>query len=82
MAEFKIIEDTIENKTVDYIQKHLEPPNFLKVPFWVYECMKREMVKLTTKYIRLDYQKEVVTYRGLVICPTISIKFIDEIEVF
>ena len=82
MGEFILIENIIEDKTVNYIKKHLESPNFLKVPLWVYENMKIERVKLTTKNIRIDYQKELVTYRGLVICPTISIEYIDEIEVF
>ena len=82
MNEFEVIENTIQNKIVSYIEKYLQSPNFLKVPYWVYESMKKKFAMLMTRNIRIDYQREVVTYKGLVICPTISIEMLDEIEVF
>lgn len=80
--EYEILENTINNKIYDYINKYMQNPNYIKVPLWIYECMKVTMRKMQTNYIRIDYTDELIKYRGLIICPTISIEKPDEIEVF
>lgn len=80
--EYEVLENIINKKIYDYIEKYMQNPNYIKVPLWIYECMKSAMIRLQTNFIRIDYEDELIKYRGLVICPTISIEYPDEIEVF
>lgn len=70
------IEVTIEKKIYDYIYNYGQNPKYLKLPLWISECMKREMRKIPS------YDGCLLKYRNLIICETISIKKLKEIEVF
>lgn len=45
-------------------------PNYVKIPQWIYKSLLN------------FYEDKPTTLLGLIICPTISINTIDEIEVF
>lgn len=74
------IEATIKDKTYTFIDKYGKCPKYLKLPLWISERMKREMKKITS--YNLDYDTGLLQYRNLIICETISITKLEEIEVF
>lgn len=75
-----IIETIIHNKTCEYINKYLSKPKYVKIPLWVFDVLKRRIKEISTFYI--DYQTERFTYKNLIICETITIEKVEEIEVF
>ena len=74
------IEATIENKIFNFIYKYSQNPKYLKLPLWISECMKREIGKIVS--YNIDYDTGLLQYRNLIICETISITKLEEIEVF
>ena len=78
--ELTELEVIIQNKIAEYCYKHKERPKYLKVPLWIFECMKQTHNKMM--FMRLNYQTEKFEYDGLIICETISIAEPEEIEVF
>ena len=78
------INNIIIQKEFEYMDKYKDEPKFLKIPLFVYELMKSYFARYLTNQnlINVDHDKEIVTFRGMVICPTVSIQTIDEIEVF
>ena len=74
------LETIIHNKICEYLNKYLREPKYIKIPLWVFDILKRRMKDISTFYI--DYQTERFTYKGFIICETISIEKIEEIEVF
>lgn len=38
LVELEVI---INNKIVDYINKYMHEPKYLKVPLWIFNCMKQ-----------------------------------------
>ena len=74
------IDATIKDKTYAFIDKYGKYPKYLKLPLWISECMKREMRKIAS--CNIDYDTGLLQYRNLIICETISITKLEEIEVF
>lgn len=77
LTELQVI---IQNKIAEYCYKYKERPEYLKVPLWIFECMKKTHYKMM--FMRLNYQTETFEYDGLKVCKTISITEPEEIEVF
>lgn len=63
-----IILNVINTKIRNFIEKYHRRPKYIKMPLWIYSKMKNEYV--------------VIKYKNLLICETISISEINEIEVF
>lgn len=63
-----IILNVINAEIKDFIEKYHQRPKYIKIPLWIYSKMKKEHV--------------VIKYKNLLICETISISEINEIEVF
>ena len=64
----------------EYREKYLTEPRFVKIPTWLDEEIRCNSEKL----LNLSFPREtwVETWLGLKICPTQSIKTIEEIEEF
>lgn len=71
---------TINNKIHDYIYKYNNRPKYIKIPIWVLEALKSLIKDLPTFYI--DYETEHYIYNNLIVCETLSIQHLDEMEVF
>lgn len=78
--EFDELELIINNKIYDFTEKYNKYPKYLKLPLWISECMKREMIKIQS--YNLDYNTGLLQYRNLIVCETIAISQPKEIEVF
>lgn len=63
-----IILKVIDAEINNFIEKYHRRPKYIKMPLWIYSKMKNEHV--------------VIKYKNLLICETISISEINEIEVF
>ena len=77
--EFNITEFEIDvkSKFFEYIKEYDGEPRYLKIPQWIYNVLEINFEKEISENIRGNR-----VYRGLKICPTISIETIEEIEVF
>lgn len=78
--ELNEVETIIHNKIHDYIDKYDKYPKYLKLPLWISYCMKQAMRDM--QHLNLDYNTELLIYRDLVVCETITISQPEEIEVF
>ena len=74
------IERIIEHKINDFVKKYNKYPKYLKLPLWISNCMKQAMREV--QHSKLDYNTGLLLYRGLVVCETITISQLEEIEVF
>lgn len=74
-----LIEKEIKDKRIAFMIKNSSRPNYIKIPLWCCEELKRKLIMTTVK---LDYFSEKLMYQNLILCPTIDIEKIEEIEVF
>lgn len=74
------IEIAIDNKIHKFIKEYGKYPKYLKLPLWISCCMKREMKDI--EHFNLDYNTEMLLYKDLVVCETMAITKLEEIEVF
>lgn len=70
----------INKKIDDFLHKYHKYPKYLKLPLWISRCMKANMKEL--EHFNLDYNTELLLYKDLVVCETVSIEKPEEIEVF
>lgn len=80
IKELVEIELIIKNKINEFIDKYQKYPKYLKLPLWISNYMKKAMRDM--EHFNLDYNTELLLYRNLVVCETISIQRPEEIEVF
>lgn len=78
--EITEIDTAIKNKINSFVNKYDKYPKYLKLPLWISNCIKKEIKNM--KHFNLDYNSEMITYRALIICETITIDNLEEIEVF
>ena len=78
--ELEQVEKIIEHKINDFVEKYDQYPKYLKLPLWISNYMKQAMRKVQN--LKLDYNTELLLYRNLVVCETITISQPEEIEVF
>ncbi len=78
--ELKQVEKIIEHKINDFVEKYNQYPKYLKLPLWISDYMKQAMKDISK--LKFDYNTELLLYRNLAICETITILQPEEIEVF
>ncbi len=74
------IEAIIESKIHNFVDRYNKYPKYLKLPLWISNAMKQKMKDI--QHLNLDYNLEALLYKDLVICETITISQLEEIEVF
>lgn len=81
--EEDIIIEVIQTLRTDFEYRYNEEPRFVKVPLWIFRKLKDYAQELLTNfnYEELD-EKEDFRIFNLLICPTITIQRLDEMEVF
>lgn len=78
--ELAEVENIINKKIYDFTDKYNKYPKYLKLPLWISNGMKKAMKNM--EHFNLDYNTELLLYRDLVVCETITISQPEEIEVF
>ncbi len=78
--ELNKLENIIKDKICDFVDKYNKYPKYLKLPLWISNCMKKAMKDM--EHFNLDYNTEMLLYRDLLVCETITISQPEEIEVF
>ena len=83
MTDVDIILRTIETLITDFMHKYDERPRYVKIPLWALRDLKDYAKELLTNFNFKELEeKEDFTVFGLKVCETITIKSVDEIEVF
>lgn len=78
--ELSDVETIINNKINEFTEKYNKYPKYLKLPLWISNGMKQSMRDM--QHFNLDYNTEMLLYRDLVVCETVTISQPKEIEVF
>lgn len=71
----------IHEKIQDFEIEYMRYPRFIKMPLGIVEGIKTIMKEIQPTY-EADFKRAVPTYMGLIVCETITIQRIEEIEVF
>lgn len=74
------VDKIIKNQINEYVNKYNKYPKYVKIPLWISRCMKKNMKEI--EHYNLDYNTELLMYRDLIVCETITISKLEEIEVF
>lgn len=69
----------VNNRIHDYVSKYYSYPKYIKLPLWIFECLKQTMCEVDLK---IDYKTGEFTFFNLKVCETVSIEKVEEIEVF
>ena len=79
---YKSVVETIQMQRFLFIKKFGVDPNYVKLPYWIYQGI---IIAVENKF-RIDLvaklEKNDRYFMNLRMCPTIGIETIDEIEVF
>ena len=78
--ELEKIEGIIRQKINEFVEKYDKYPKYVKLPLWISNCMKQKMRDM--QHLNLDYNTELLLYRDLAVCETITISEPEEMEVF
>lgn len=79
IIELSNLDKIINKKVVDFINKYMREPRYIKMPLWIKDALIKTMSELN---IKIDYIEEVFRYRNMRVCETITINKPEEIEVF
>ena len=74
------IDKIIRKKINEFIEEYEKYPKYLKLPLCISNYMKRRTRDM--QHLNLDYNTELLLYRDLAVCETITISQVEEIEVF
>ena len=74
------VDNIIKEKIAEFSQKYNKYPKYLKIPLWISCCMKWNMGNI--EHYNLDYNTELLMYRDLIVCETVTIDKLEQIEVF
>lgn len=77
--EYLELQCIVNNRIHDYVSKYHNYPKYIKLPLWIFECLKQTMCEVDLK---IDYKTEEFTFFNLKVCETVSIEKTEEIEVF
>ena len=77
--EYLELQCIVNNRIHEYVAKYHNYPKYIKLPLWIFECLKQTMCEVDLK---IDYKTEEFTFFNLKVCETISIEKVEEIEVF
>lgn len=69
----------VNNRILNYVSKYHSYPKYVKLPLWIFDCLKQTMGEIDLK---MDYQTGEFTFFNLKVCETVSIEKTEEIEVF
>lgn len=69
----------IKEKSYKYYEQYEDLAHYIKMPIWLFEVLKQQMAHLVT--MKIDYETGNVKFLGLIVCPTLAISEIKEIEV-
>lgn len=73
------LECIVNNRIHDYVLKYHSYPKYIKLPLWIFDCLKQTMCEIDLK---MYYQTGEFTFFNLKVCETVSIEKAEEIEVF
>lgn len=79
IIEYLELQNIVNNRIHDYISKYYDYPKYIKLPSWIFDCLKQTMCELDLK---IDYQTGEFIFFNLKVCETVSIEKMEEIEVF
>lgn len=79
IIELSSLDEIIHKKVVNFINKYMREPRYIKMPLWIREALIKTMPESN---IKIDYIEEVFKYRNMRVCETITISRPEEIEVF
>lgn len=74
----EIMNKHIYTKIKDFREKYYISPKFIKIPLWVF----KELQEVKSIIIVHKTERTNLTYLGLIVCETVTINTIEEIEVF
>lgn len=74
------VDKIIKNQINEYVNKYNKYPKYVKIPLWISHYMKKNMKEI--EHYNLDYNTELLMYRDLIVCETITISKLEEMEVF
>lgn len=77
--EYLELQCIVNNRIHDYVSKYHNYPKYIKLPLWIFDCLKQTMCEVDLK---IDYKTEEFTLFNLKVCETVSIEKAEEIEVF
>lgn len=77
--EYWELQVIVNNRIHDYVLKYHNYPKYIKLPLWIFDCLKQTMDEVNLK---LDYKTREFTFFNLKVCETVSIEKAEEIEVF
>lgn len=78
--EYLELQCIVNNRIHDYVAKYHSYPKYIKLPLWIFECLKQTMcvIDLKNGYKTTEQFK----FFNLKVCKTVSIEKAEEIEVF
>lgn len=73
--------EKITEKKIDYYEKYHHRPCYVKIPLWLYTELLQQCDNMSNPNLEF---RNMAPERlcGLLVCPTVSIEQISEIEVF
>lgn len=69
----------VNNRILDHVSKYHSYPKYVKLPLWIFDCLKQTMCEVDLK---IDYKTGEFTFFNLKVCETADIEKAEEIEVF
>lgn len=72
----------IDRKAYEFSERYKRKPRYIKIPEWVYEAVDRYEFGFWCRPIGNGFINQPQTLFGYIVCPTVSIEQIDDIEVF
>ena len=81
----ELIIEILRNKINDFVKEYDEEPRYIKVPIWVLISLRDYAREMMTNFLYIEdelEEKNDFTFCGLKVCPTITIRSVEEIEVF
>ena len=77
--EYLKLQRIVNIRIHDYVEKYYHYPKYIKMPLWIFDCLKQTMRE---ENLKIDYKIGEFTFLGLKVCETVSIEKAEEIEVF
>lgn len=72
----------IDRKALEFAERYGGRPKYIKIPEWVYNALRRYEFGLAFRPVGNGFKNEPETLFGYIVCPTVSIESVDDIEVF
>ena len=77
--EYLELQCIVNNRIHDYVAKYHNYPKYIKIPLWIFDCLKQTMCEVDLK---IDYKTGEFSFFNLKVCETVSIeKTVDKIKI-